>query len=369
MRVFGRFVPPLLFLLVACAVIAPHGAAPPDETPPLLQEARAAYERGDDAVARARAEALIAALPGHPMLAEAQLLLARARERSGAWATAWEQYRLFLSNYPTHAEAADALARAAALARRHVFAGTRPPVARWRVIVPDRAGSMGFGRSAFSVGDGEWVGAVLAPGVNPEWDEVARAIDRVAVDGVRIALRLSLAEPGRPFDPFDDAAVGWAEAAYRAAAAWPIEGFLVDRELYVAATAPPPAARTVMESRFGLGSSLAALSEPQAWAWAGMRARASARALGRFVRAADAVQPGRTWIVAVSETAVTRPAETVFDRGEDLAELRAAAPGLVPAIVAAAPFDAAAVAARLAEVGVQARPLAWVAGQDLVALP
>lgn len=362
----GRVVPLLLFLLAACATVAPRGAAPPDETPPPLHEARAAYEWGDDAVSIARAEAFIASSPGHPLLAEAQLLLARARERSGAWATAWEQYRLFLSNYPTHAEAADALGRAAALARRHVFAGKRPPVARWRVIAPDRAG---WDRSAFPVGDGARGGAVLAPGVNPNWDEVARAIDRAAVDGVRVALRLSLAEPGRPFDPFDDAAVGRAEAAYRAAAAWPIEGFLVDRELYVAAAAPPPAAHTVMESLFGLGSSPAARSEPRAWAWAGMRARASARALGRFVRAVDAVQPGRTWIVAVSEAAVTRPAAALLDEGEDLAELREAAPGLVPAIVAAAPFDAEVVASRVAEVGVRARPLAWVAGQDLVAAP
>lgn len=361
MSLSGRFVPPLLMLLAACAIVAPRGAAPPNETPPLLHEARAAYERGDDAVSIVRVEAFIASAPGHPLLAEAQLLLARVRERSGAWATAWEQYRLFLSNYPTHAGAADALARAAALARRHVFAGERPPVARWRVIAPDR--------STFPIGDGARVGAVLAPGVNPKWDEVARAIDLAAVDGVRIALRLSLAEPGRPFDPFDDAAVGRAEAAYRAAAAWPIEGFLIDRDLYVAAAAPPPAAQGVMASLFGLGSFPAALSEPRAWAWAGMRARASARALGRFVRAVDAVQPGRTWIVAVSEAAVMRPAEAVLDRGEDLAELREAAPGLVPAIVAAAPFDLTAAAARLAEAGVRARPLAWVAGQDLVAAP
>lgn len=349
-------------LLAACASVAPHDApAPPDETPPLFHEARAAYERGDDAVASARAEAFIASAPGHPLLAETQLLLARVRERSGAWATAWEQYRLFLSNYPTHAEAADALASAAALARRHVFAGERPPVVRWRVIAP--------GRSAFPVGDGERGGAVLAPGGNPEWEEVARAIDRAAIDGVRTVLRLSLAEPGRPFDPFDDAAIGRAEAAYRAAAAWPIEGFLVGRDLYVAAAAPPPAAQGVMASLFGPGSSPAALSDPRAWAWAGMKARASARALGRFVRAVDAVQPGRTWIVVVSEAAVMHPAEAVLDRGEDLAELREAAPGLVPAIVAAAPFDLRAAAARLAEAGVRARPLAWVAGQDLVALP
>ena len=361
MSVFGRFVPPLLMLLAACTIVAPRGAVPPNDTSLLLHEARAAYERGDDAVSIVRAEAFIASAPGHPLLGEAQLLLARIRERSGAWATAWEQYRLFLSNYPTHAEAADALARAAALARRYVFAGARRPVVRWRVIAP--------GRSGFPVGDGERVGAVLAPGVNLQWDEVVRAIDRAAVDGVRIALRLSLAEPGRPFDPFDDAAVGRAEAAYRTAAGWPIEGFVIGRDLYVAAAAPPPTAQGVMESLFGLGSSPAVLSEPQAWAWAGMRARASARALGRFVRAVDAVQPGRTWIVAVSEAAVMRPAEAVLDRGEDLAELREAASGLVPAIVAAAPFDLTAAAARLAEVGVRARPLAWVAGQDLVAAP
>src|SRR3989304_2418935 len=95
-------------LLAACASVAPRGAAPPDETSPLLHEARAAYERGDDAVSIARAGAFISASPAPPLLAEAQLLLARVRERSGAWATAWEQYRLFLSNYPTHAEASDA---------------------------------------------------------------------------------------------------------------------------------------------------------------------------------------------------------------------------------------------------------------------
>jgi hypothetical protein len=71
----------------------------------------------------------------------------------------------------------------------------------------------------------------------------------------------------------------------------------------------------------------------------------------------------------VSEAAVMRPAEAVLDRGEDLAELREAAPGLVPAIVATAPFDLTAAAARLAVADVRARPLAWVAGQDLVAAP
>ena len=114
MSVFGRFVPPLLMLLAACTIVAPRGAVPPNDTSLLLHEARAAYERGDDAVSIVRAEAFIASAPGHPLLGEAQLLLARIRERSGAWATAWEQYRLFLSNYPTHAEAADALEEAIA---------------------------------------------------------------------------------------------------------------------------------------------------------------------------------------------------------------------------------------------------------------
>ncbi len=347
--------------------VVPNALASPPAPRPFWPEAQAAFDRGEYAEAIARAEAFIAASPGHPSLAAAQLLLARSREHLGDRVAAWEQYRLFVSNYPTHAAAHEALLRAADLARRYVFFPARP-VARWRIVSADEP-SVGFDRWAVGQSTGP-TGAILALGRRPDWNAVARLVDVAAVEGVRLLLWQPLDEPGAPFDPFDDARVKALEEIYRAAARLPVEGFFVGPALSLEANAPAPAAQGVMKS-FGQGTLLPSseTSGRFAWAWAGLRARASARALGRFVQVVEGVQPARMWLAAVSTSAVIRPAEAILREGEDLAELRRAVPQLVPVLMGIDATDRGQIAADLLRLGFSARALEWTSDRELVALP
>jgi hypothetical protein len=333
----------------------------------LLRDAQAAFDRGETAGAIARAETFISAAPGHPRLADAQLLLARSRERDGAWIAAWEQYRLFLANYPTHPEVRNALPRAASLARRYVFASGRPSVTRWRVV-PLASREAAWAERLVALRREEHTGVVLALGSQPDWAHVARAVDRAAVEGVRLVLWPLLHDTGLPFDPFDTASVGQMEEMYRFAAGLATEGFVVGRDLYVDSTMHPPATGRVLESVSGFSPAQNDGATRLAWGWAGMRARASARALAQLVNAVEAVRPGRLWLVAVSAVTVARPAEAILDLGEDLAELRRAAPGFVPAIVGVELLDHSAIGAGLSRLGFVVRPFVWTRDGDLVEL-
>ncbi|MBI3608444.1 MAG: hypothetical protein HY207_10805 [Nitrospirae bacterium] len=344
----------------------PNAVASPPAPRPFLPEARAAFDRGDDAAAIARAEAFIAASPGDPLLADAQLLLARSRERTGDWAAAWEQYRLFLSNFPTHAAAREALARAADLARRHVFSPAQP-VFRWRIVSADEP-AVRFDRWSANQRDGP-TGAILALGRRPDWETVARLVDHAAVEGVRLLLWPPLDEPEAPFDPFDDVRVRASEDAYRAAARLPVDGFLVGPALSLGAGARGLAAQRVMES---LSQGMLTRSETSgrfAWAWAGLRARASARALGRFVQTVERVQPGRMWFAAVSAVAVVHPTAAILQEGEDLAELHRAVPRLVPVLIGVDAADREAIGVGISRVGFSAPAFGWTSDRELVALP
>ena len=230
MSLLKRVLGVLLFLLLdmvggvslGSMSAVPSAVASPPLLRPLFSDARAAFERGDDAAAIARAEAFIAASPGDPLLADAQLLLARSRERVGDWAAAWEQYRLFVSNYPTHPATREALARAADLARRYVFTSERT-VARWRIVAADGP-AVRFDRWMAGQSAGP-TGAILALGRRPDWDAVARLVDDAAVEGERLLLWQPLDEPDVPFDPFDEPRLKALEDAYRAAARLPVDGF------------------------------------------------------------------------------------------------------------------------------------------------
>lgn len=344
----------------------PNAVASPPLLRPLLSDAQAAFDRGDDAAAIARAEAFIAASPGDPLLADAQLLLARSRERVGDWATAWEQYRLFVSNYPTHAAAREALARAANLARRHVFAPVRP-VTRWRIVAADEP-AVRFERWGASHGAGP-TGVILALGRRPDWDAVARLVDDAAVEGERLLLWQPLDEPDAPFDPFDEPRLRALADAYRAAARLPVDGFFVGPEWSLGERARGAAAQHVMTS---LSQGTLPLSETSgrfAWAWAGLRARASVRALGRFVQAVEQVQPGRLWFAAVSASAVIHPTAAILHQGEDLAELHRAVPRLVPVLIGLGAADRGHIGMDLSRLGFSARAFEWLSDRELVALP
>jgi hypothetical protein len=98
-----------------------------------------------------------------------------------------------------------------------------------------------------------------------------------------------------------------------------------------------------------------------------MRARASAGALRRWVAAAESVNPRTGWIVRVSTAAVVRPEQALRAFGEDLAELRLAAPTAVWATDA--PVESDPRIATLDRGGSRLPMAVWTPTGEVVALP
>jgi len=345
----------LLLVIQGCTAILSR-APEPREALTLIQEARFAYERGDDALVVARANEAIARAPGDALLAEAQLLLARSYYRRGEETQSADQYRLFLTNYPNHPASREALSRAAAIARRTTQRSvSTSTMFRWRIvtIAPDSRSSI-FPRGVPDARASGTTGLVFAIGSHPSWDHVRTAVDRAALEGYRALLWMSLADGETPFDPFDAGRLTVLEARYREAAEVPIDGFVVGRDLFLDEEAPGIPVQEVIRATFGADRMLASLSDRGAWQWAGLRARASASALSRVVAAA---RPGLIWMVAVSSTAVLRPWEAIVERGEDIAELLRRVPSL--SLIVVGTDDHAAVQARLATLGVPLTALVW----------
>ncbi len=323
-----------------------------------LQAIRDTLDAGDALAAAAAAEAFIAASPGDPRLADAQWLLGLARERAGAKGAAWDQYSQFLSNFPLHPAREEVAARAESLVRRITPRDFSAPQ-RWRVA------SLAEGAGSAS----DDVGVVVAL-VGPDLGgPVARTVTRAAVDGARLWIWRPLGTPDAAFDPFDAAQVDRLEREFRTVAAWPVEGFVIDAALHIAEGARSPAAARAYEE---IAASVSADSDVGrdrlAWTWAGMRARASARALQRWVAAVQSVNPRAGWLVRVSTAALVRPERALRDLGEDLAELRLAAPTAVwatDARVAAGPQ----VATRPGAWGARLSMAVWSETGDIVVLP
>lgn len=322
-----------------------------------LQAIRDALAAGNAAGAAAAAETFIAASPGAPQLPDAQLLLAQARERAGAWGAAWDQYSLFLQNFPGHPARDEAASRAAALVDRGRQRALPPPV-RWRVASPsDRP---------LRTTDAEAV-VVAVVGVHPS-GAVAHTVTRAAVDGARVWVWRPLGTQTEAFDPFDDAAVARLEREFRVMAAWPVEGFVIDGALHLGdGDRPPDAARAYQALATAMADTKTG-SDRMAWTWAGVRGRASAQALRRWVEAAAAVNPKTGWLVRVSALAATRPERALREFGEDLAELRWAAPAAIWALNTS-PELGSGIGARLTEWGPPPSIAVWSETGDIVALP
>ncbi len=294
------------------------GSASASDDP--LQRARDALERGDAAGAAAAASAAILSSPGDARLADAQRVLGLAYERAGSRGAAWEQYRLFLRNFPAHPARDDVADRAERLVQR-ARDRVMPTPARWRTV---------------SARDDRWASfddaAVVVTVKDPDDAERAGSrLTREAVDGARVWVRLVPAKPGGVFDPFDEEAVARVERRVRAAAAWPIEGLVVEG-VTLGERASSPAADRVYADLARDIAGLPAGRDRLIWTWAGMRARASAGALRRFVAAAKAVNPRVKWAIRISEDVVFHPELAVRALGADWAELRAAAPDAMWAI-------------------------------------
>jgi hypothetical protein len=322
-----------------------------------LEAARDALESGNASAAAAGAEAFIAASPGDPRLADAQRLLGLARERAGLFGAAWDQYSLFLLNFPQHPARDEVAGRADSLVRR-VAQRSLPPPGRWRVALPADG----------SVSQSDDVAVVLALAGSSLGGAVSKAVTRAAVDGARVWVWLPLGTPATAFDPFDDGQVTRLEEEFRTMASWPIEGFVVDGGLHVGEGSRSAAALRAHETIARVMPETSAGRERIAWTWAGMRARASAGALNRWVIAAEAVNPRVGWLVRVSTAAVERPELALRSFGEDLAELRRAAPRAVWAIDA--PIEAGFQrSTRLSELGSRLPVAVWSPTGDIVALP
>jgi hypothetical protein len=343
----------LVFVFLGLAVLetASAGSDP-------LQAIHNALDAGDVPAAAAAAEVFIAASPGDPRLADAQWLLGLARERAGARGAAWDQYLLFLSNFPAHPARDEVAGRAEALVRR-ITQRALPPPSRWRVTsLADRPAP-----------PSEDVGVVVALGGPDLGGTVARTVTRAAVDGERLWIWRPLGTSDEAFDPFDAATVDRLEREFRTAATWPIEGFVIDGALYLTEGArSPSAARAYEEIAATMLSDTEAGRERLAWTWAGVRARASARALQRWVTAVASVNPRAGWLVRVSTSAIVRPERALRDLGEDLAELRLAAPTAVWAIdgpVESGPQ----VATHIGAWGSRPSMAVWSQAGDIVAVP
>jgi hypothetical protein len=196
----------------------------------------------------------------------------------------------------------------------------------------------------------------------------ARMVTRAAVDGARVWVWLPLGGSGGTFDPFDDAQVTRLEDEFRTMASWPIEGFVIDNGLHVEEGARPAGAVREYEAMALVMPEMSVGRARIDWTWAGMRARASARALSRWVTAAEAVNARVGWLVRVSSSAVVRPEHALRSYGQDLAELRRAAPRAVWAIDA--PVEAGShLRTRLTELGARLPAAVWSPTGDIVALP
>lgn len=325
--------------------------------PDALQAIRDALDAGNAPAAAAAAESFIVASPGDPRLADAQRLLGLAREHTGARGAAWDQYAQFLSNFPAHPARDEVAARAAALVGG---IPQRPvPPQRWRV---------GSFTENPGVVFGEDVGVVVALGADLG-ATAARTVMRAAVDGARLWIWRPLGGRGAAFDPFDAAQVERVRREFQTMAAWPIEGFVIDAALHVPEAArTPEAARAYDAIAASVSSERDGGRDRLAWTWAGMRARASAHALRQWVAAVEAVSPRTGWLVRVSTTAIVRPERALREGGEDLAELRLAAPTAVWAIDGPAEV-APQVAARLPVGGPHWSVAVWSPAGDIVALP
>ncbi|MFZ5861886.1 MAG: tetratricopeptide repeat protein [Nitrospirota bacterium] len=300
--------------------LAAGGAAFAADDP--LQRARAALERGDAPAAVVAASQVILSAPGDARLADAQRVLGLAYERAGSRGAAWQQYRLFLDNFPGHPARDDVADRADALVRRARERMMPLPV-RWQVV------SAGDARWTSSADD---VAVVVAVNDRDNAARVGPRVTREAVDGARVWIRL---EPGGVFDPFDDDAVTRLERRVLAAADWPIEGIVLDGVQLGAGASSPAADRAYAELARVVAEHPAG-RDRLVWTWAGMRARASAAALRRVVVAARTVAPHIRWAIRISADAVLRPELAVREAGEDWAAFQAAAPDAVWAIDAPA---------------------------------
>lgn len=332
------------------------GAIALAETDPL-QGARDALASGNAAAAAAAVETFIARSPGDARLADAQWLLALARERAGAWGAAWDQYSSFVLNFPGHPARDEAASRAEALVR-HTTQRNLPRPSQWRVA--------SLAEMPHPTSDHE--AAVVAVTGADFGGSVARAVTRAAVNGARVWVWRPLGANAEVFDPFDDAQVARLEREFQLMAAWPIEGFVIDAALYVGDGVRLPAADRAYGDLATAIPDTAAGRERLAWTWAGMRGRASARALHRWVAAATSVNPRVGWLVRVSTAAVAHPEDALRAFGEDLAELRAAVPTAIWAIDA--PIESGArVATQLTAWGSRPSVAVWSPTGHIVAVP
>jgi hypothetical protein len=284
-----------------------------------LQRARDALERGDAAAASAAASAVILSAPGDVRLADAQRLLGLAYERAGRRGAAWDQYHLFLTNFPLHPARNDVADRAEALVQR-ARDRLEPPPVLWRAV---------------SASSGQWAsvdGAVVVTvNESDDGDRVGERLTREAVDGARVWVRLSPSDATGAFDPFDQAAVARMERRVLAVAEWPIEGVVLEGLTLNEGVHSPAADRAYATLARGVEGQPAG-PDRLVWTWAGMRARASSAALRRIVAAGTSVNPRMKWAVRISADAVLKPEEAVRAAGEDWVALRAAAPDAIWAI-------------------------------------
>jgi hypothetical protein len=334
----------------AVALVVLLGPLPARSADDPLLRVREALERGDPAAAAADAAAFIARSPGDPRLADAQRLLGLAYEGTGARRAAWEQYALFLKNYPSDPARDDVADRADRLLRR-VQERVNAPPARWQAVAS-------LDGPLVSPDDTVLVVTVQAPA---ETDRVAPRLTRAALDGARIWVRASLGAPTSAFDPFDEQAVTRLEEWFREMASVPIEGFVMDGALAFGERTHTVAGDRAFSALASVIPDTPEGRERLAWTWAGTRARASAAALRRFVAAASEANPRIGWVLRVSADAVFRPERAVREAGEDWGELRAAAPTAVWAVDVPEGFEAR-LATALGEIGPRPRLARWIEG-------
>jgi hypothetical protein len=216
---------------------------------------------------------------------------------------------------------------------------------------------------------GEDVGVVVALIGSDLGAAAARTVTRAAVDRARLWIWRPLGGPGAAFDPFDAAQVERLKNEFQTVAAWPIEGFVIDAALHVPEGARTPAAARAYDAiAASVSSERDGGRDRLAWTWAGMRARASAHALRQWVAAVEAISPRTGWLVRVSTAAIVRPERALRQGGEDLAELRLAAPTAIWAIDGPAEL-APQLAARLPAWGSHWSVAVWSPAGDIVALP
>lgn len=325
--------------VAAFAVPPPSWSAEPTPSE-MLSQARDALDRGDAPLAALRAETWIRIFPGHPLSSDVQLLLGRAREQAGDSKSAIEQYRLFLSNFPTDPRRPEVAMRISRLARERA---ARVPPTRW-VLVSATAALV-----PAPLGDER--GVLLIPNVDMAMAELHLSVQRVNEVGVSVWV---LVTPSPSFDLFDEAAVGLLEAQVRVMASWGIDGLVVGPGLFLPEASPAPEAARVRTEVEQAGS-----EDRARWAWAGMRARRAAEVLGRLVQSAQRSGPPVRWMVALSAAAVMDPLTALVRDGEDVAELALVMPDAMIAMVDPPKADHALWGQRLARLGFPNRLLMW----------